>query len=88
MNTLALSIDTYTDLAVDHAILEAIRACNHMVSNSDIISYLLDGVMFGNPMYSNMDRVQKRHLNTRISEKMERYPVANKNSKYTTWRVK
>ena len=87
MNTLTVSRDTYTDTQIDHAINEAIGACNHNVSNSDVLSYLI-GNTYNQHAFAGMSSHAKGQLSTRISRKMAGYVVVNKNSKYTTWRVK
>lgn len=77
----------HTSQQIDHAIVEAIRGCNHNVSSGDIISYLI-GNTYNQHAYRGMSVQDKRLLTRRINEKMSVYPVANKNSKYTVWRVK
>jgi len=86
MNTPETVHGNHTSQQIDHAIVEAIRGCNHNVSSADIVTYLI-GNTYNQHAYK-MGTQAKRLFTRRINEKMAVYPIANKNSKYTVWRVK
>jgi hypothetical protein len=87
MSHLDASLDRYPDVKIDHAIHEAICACNRRVSTADVLGNIF-GRLYGSQPFKDLSRTEKQVLKDRITRKMSQYEMESGGHKSKTWIVK